>query len=164
MNVKVGSDAATEVLQVLAGNPKSMLELCVALAAGWLTLLLVLSAAGKALGLSQSGRMMSAVTATLGSVLVIVGMVAARLYLPPWGLIWVLTAGGALVSLVIVAPLISWLHRGGYLGALLAWMFGVLAAALIIVLVGAIFDGFSAGARSADQERQHRRQIENALE
>lgn len=168
MNASDWARAAADIIRVLAGNPAGRVELYVTLAAGWLALVLVLSAAGKALGLAQSGRALSAIAATLGMGLVIVGMVAARLYLPQWNQVgfrlWILVASGVLVSLIVVVPLIAWLQKGGYVGALFAWILAILAAGLVIVLVGAIFESIAAGSRSAERGKLHRQQVERALE
>lgn len=160
--------AAKSLLRLLLGNPQTTIELYVTAALAWCGFVIVHAISGKALGLAQATRLTSAVVSVVGLGIIMAGMIAARLYFPGWQheawRIWTLVASGVLVGLIIVVPVTCWIQKGGYIGALMTWVLASLAAALIIVLTGGIFDGVAGGRRGAEKGKLHREQIEKVLE
>ena len=161
-------ESMQQIGEFLLGNPASLVETAVIGVAAVLVLMFVLSKAGSAFGISNTGFFYSLVVAMLGIVLLLVCMTAVKLYLPAWeneGLrVWLLVGTGVVASLVLVVPLMCGIQRTGYVSALLTWLCSAAAAAVVIALVGGAFSLFSSGSRSADSGLQHRRQIEEALE
>lgn len=160
--------AVQSLVRTLLGNPGSRVEMGMAAALAWLVFIIVQTASSKALGLSRSNWLTSTMVSLLGFLLIVVGMAAARLYLPQWQnpawRVWILVSSGVLVGLFLGIPLTCWIQKGGYIGALLSWVFGTLAAALMVILTGALFDGLAGGRRGAEKGVQHRELIEKALE
>jgi len=150
---------------LLLGNPRSGLEMGVILVLAVLTLLFVLTKAGSAFGISNTGIWYSLIIGILGVVILMAVMVAARRYLPLWKTeslrIWILVGAGLLASLLLVLPLICGIQRTGYLSALLTWFTAVASVAVVIALVGLVFDGLAAGSRSAGKGAERKQQVES---
>lgn len=160
--------SAEQVGRLLLGNPGSAVQLGVLLVLGVLTLLFVLGKAGSAFGISNTSFWHSLVVGVLGIVLVVVAMVAVKLYVPLWETaslrVWLLVGAGVIVSLALIVPLMCMLQKAGYFAALFTWLVSVAAAALVIAMVGAAFNAVSSGKRSAEQGREHKKQVESLLD
>lgn len=161
-------DSLDQVFVMLLGNPGSGAEKATVIVAALLAMFWVLAKAGAAFGIPNTGIFYSLVTGGLGIAFMVVAMAAAKLYLPLWSQpearIWILASAGALVSLVLVVPLMCAFQRAGYLAALPTWLLGLGAAAGIILLVGASFDLVVSGARDAGKGAAHKADIERVLE
>lgn len=161
-------DSLDQIFTFLLGNPATGGEKVTLIALSLVAMLWVLTKAGAAFGIPNTGLYYSIVTGGLGIALVLAGMAAAKTYLPLWNepaaRVWILVGTGVLVSLVIVVPLMCAFQRAGYLAALPTWLLGLGAAAAVILLVGAGFDAVASGAKSARQGASHKGDIQRILE
>jgi hypothetical protein len=158
-----------QMLNLVLGGPQSNIERWVVMVLAAIAMLLVLGKATNAFGIPNTGPHYTLFTALIGVVLCLVVMVAAKLYLPKiWGdaqlRLAILVGGPVLVSMLIIAPLMSVLQKGGYIAALFSWAVSVGAAALIIVLVGAVFDMVASGGKDAEKTLQYKQDMERFLQ
>lgn len=158
-----------QMLNLLLGTPTSELQRWVTLALALLVMLWALGKAGSAFGIPNTGPHYSLFSALLGVALSLVVMVAAKLYLPgawndPKLRLLILAGGPVLVSLVVVVPLMCAVQKTGYIEALFTWALSVGAAALIILLVGAVFDMVASGGRDAEKSLRHKQDMEKFLQ
>jgi len=160
--------AFEQLANMLMGNPEAGLETGVVLVVSVLVLFFVLTKAGAAFGIANTGLWYAAVVGVPGVVILMAAMIAARLYLPLWETealrVWILAGAGLIASLLLVIPLMCVIQRTNYLAATLTWFSSVAAVALAIVLVSYVFVGIAGGSRSAERGAERKRQIESFTE
>lgn len=160
--------AADWLLRVVTGNPKSALELVVATAAIIFSVGFILSPSARALGGSRTGRGYAMISGLLGLMIIMVSVLAAKLYLPLGQYesyrVAALIGTAVVAWLIIVVPLTCWLLRTGFFAALISWALSAAASAVVVLFVGMVFYGLAAGSRGAGRGLEHRKQIERVLE
>jgi uncharacterized membrane protein len=100
----------------------------------------------------------------LGILFSLAALVAAQMYLPAWNnpeyRLWILIGVPVAVALLLVAPFMGLFQKANYMAAVMTWVLSVAGAALVVLLVGALFDSFASGSRDAEKEKTHKQEIE----
>jgi hypothetical protein len=157
-------NALERMFVLLLRSPGSELEQGLLIGGAFLVMSWVMTRAGTAFGIPNTGVYYSVAVSAIGVALAVAALAALELYGPPLAdaslRFWAQAGAVAAVSVVVVAPMIGLLQRGGYIAALLTWAISFGAAIGVILLVSAAFDGIRAGGRSADRTRSHREDVE----
>ena len=152
------------VLQFALGNPNSKMEMGVLAALAFLLLWVILGKAGGLLGINNTRPVQTIIVAVIGLLLSFVALAAVQIYLPDFNnppyRLWVLIGVPVAVGLFLVAPFMCLFQKAMYISAVMTWALGVAGAAMVVLLVGSMFDSFVHGSRGADKGKAHRQEIE----
>jgi hypothetical protein len=152
------------ILQLVLGNPGSDLERWVLLGLSFMMMWIVLSKAGSLLGISNTRPAQTFIVTLLGVIVSLAALAAAQMYLPAWNnpeyRLWILIGVPLAVAILLVAPFMGLFQKASYITAVITWVLAVAGAALVILLVGAMFDSFVSGRQDAEKEKAHRQELE----
>jgi hypothetical protein len=152
------------ILQLVLGSPGSPLEMWVLLGASFLMMWILVSRAGSLLGIINTRPAQTFIVTLLGILLSLGALAAVQIYLPVWNdpnyRLWILIGVPVAVAVVIIAPFMGLFQKAKYVTAVATWVLAVAGAALVVLLVGAMFDSFVSGSRDADKEKAHKQEIE----
>jgi len=156
------------MIRAAMGNPGSTLELAVLALLSLIacTVIVMLGSKFTRMGVVEVNR--SVLTVLIGCAVALAAAVAARLYVEPQMesselARFVAPAAAVLAVLVIVVPLLCLLQKGNYFKALPPVILGILAGALIVILVGAWFGAAKSGSKRLDKTRKRKQEIENFI-
>ncbi len=158
---------AALVIKALIGSVGSTTEYNVLVGVAVAGLLFGLFNISAAMGATMSTPLRVVIVALVGGLLVMVAIVAMRLYLipnlnPSPMLRWLPLVVTAMVLLICVAPLAKWLLSAGYFEAVVALVLSGAAVALLIVLGHAGFNALRTGDKGFNKT-QHRRDDINQI-
>jgi hypothetical protein len=158
---------SAEVLDILLRRPDSALERGVLFGASALIFVVVYNRVCRSVNVSNSGPLYGAILFVLGGLLVVAGVAAAgRFVAPRFGLqdsSWLLPGSLLAVSLLVVAPVICAVQKADYLSALMAWGFSVVAVALVVFGLSAVFEGLRGGEQSLERTRRRTEEVNTFL-
>lgn len=160
--------AARDVLELLLGEPATAAQGWTILAMSFIACIIVLKLMGGAVGGTNAFIDSSVICSLIGFLLVLVCLTAVKMYVPRDiylnNCVWLLPAAGVVLSLIVIAPLISAIMKTGYIGALTAWVVSLIVVAGIILLAGALLDAIEAGEKDATKIRRRRDALEEILQ
>ena len=152
------------ILQIVLGNPGTTVEKWVLLGGAFVMMWAVVSKAGSLLGINNTRPAQTLIVTVLGIFLSLAALTAAQMYLPAWNnpeyRLWILIGVPLAVTLFLVAPFMGLFQKANYIAAVMTWALALAGAALVILLVGAMFGSFASGSRDADKEKAHKEEIE----
>lgn len=160
---------AGQVMRALIGSVESPAEYNVLLAAAALGFVFALFNISAAMGSTMSTVPRVLGVAVLGGYLLMITVVAARLYLVPNlhavpMLPWLPWIAAGLVLLALVAPIAKVLLSSGYFEAVLSVVLSIAAAALVVILVQAGFNAFREGDKGFNKTNRRRNIINNMID
>ena len=152
------------ILQLVLGNPGSPLEMWVLLGLSSLMMWAVVSKAGNLLGILNTRPAQTFVVTVVGILLSLGALTAAQMYLPAWNnpeyRLWILVGVPLVVSILVIAPFMGLFQKANYIAALGSWVLAVAGAAIVVLLVGALFDSFASGSQDAEKGKAHKEELE----
>ena len=152
------------ILQLMLGSPGSALEMWVLLGLSFLMMWAIVGKAGSLLGIINTRPAQTLIVTILGVLLSLAALTAAQMYLPAWNnpeyKLWILIGVPLVVALVLIAPFMGLFQKANYMAAVVTWVLAVAGAALVILLVGALFDSFVSGSRDAEKGKAHKQELE----
>ncbi|MBU4247839.1 MAG: hypothetical protein KKG09_10440 [Verrucomicrobia bacterium] len=149
------------MLDMVLKHPASSLEWWVLLIAAVLTCVIVLRVTAAAFGMGRTGFAISGCGALAGLALILLALTASSLLMVTG--VWLLTAAGAGISLILIIPMLCFLLKGNYLVAFFAWLISMGAVIGVIALLSAGFDTVSAGTQEAGKVKSHKQDLEQIL-
>ena len=156
------------VLQLALGNPSSNLEMWVLIISAFAMMWGIVGKVGDLLGIDSTHPARTFIVTLVGVLLSLLALAAIRIYLPAWNhppyQWWILIGVPVAVGLLLVAPFMGLFQKAGYIAAVMTWALSVAGAALVVLLVGALFDGFVSGSRSAGMGKAHKQQLEQIIQ
>jgi hypothetical protein len=152
------------ILQLVLGNPGTPVEMWTLLGLSFLMMWGIFGKAGSLLGISNTRPAQTLIVTLLGVALSLAALTAAQMYLPAWNnpeyKLWILIGIPVVVAVVLVAPFMGLFQKANYGAALVTCVLAVAGAALVVLLVGAMFDSFFSGSRDAEKGRAHKQELE----
>jgi hypothetical protein len=160
---------AAQVIRELIGSVGSTTEYNVLVGMAVAGLLFGLFNISAAMGATMSTPLRVAIVALVGGLLVMVAIVAMRLYLipnlnPSPMLRWLPLIVTGMVLLICVAPLAKWLLSAGYFEAVVALVLSGAAVALLIVLGHAGFNALRTGDKGFNKTKHRRDNINQIID
>jgi hypothetical protein len=153
-----------DILQLVLGNPGSDIEKWVLLGVSFVMMWVIVGKAGSLLGINNTRPAQTLVVTLLGVLLSLAALTAAQMYLPAWNSpeykLWILIGVPLAVAILLVAPFMGLFQKANYITAVITWVLAVAGAALVILLVGAMFDSFASGNRDAEKGKAHKQELE----
>ncbi len=150
------------VFDILLKHPGTMVEKVVLVVLACVTCALVLSKVGKAMGFDRHGGGLAFLSSLIAGVLLILGLTVTHVFFPSAGsLYWVGAAAG--VSLILVIPLISLIHKGNYVTSLITWLISAGAVVGVILLVSTGIDAAVSGSEKTGKARARKHQMEQLI-
>ena len=152
------------ILQLVLGNPGSDIEKWVLLGSSFLIMWIIVSKAGSLLGINNTRPAQTFLVTLLGVIVSLAALTAAQMYLPAWSnpeyRLWILIGVPLAITILLVAPFMGLFQKASYITAVITWVLAVAGAALVILLVGAMFDSFVSGSRDAEKGKAHKQELE----
>ena len=153
------------ILQLLLGYPGSTLEKWILLVGAILMMWIIVTKAGSMMGIMNTRPAQTAVVTILGIVLSVAALAAVQIYLPaandPQYKSWVLVGVPLAVAVLVIAPFMGLFQKANYIAAVITWVLAVAGAALVILLVGALFDSFASGKQhGGEKAKEHKEELE----
>jgi hypothetical protein len=156
------------VLQLALGHPGSNIEMWILVIGAFAMMWGIVGKAGNLLGIDNTQPALTFTVTLVGTLLSLLALAAARMYLPAWSNPqfhwWILIGVPVAVGFLLVAPLMGLLQKAGYFAAVMSWALSVASAALVILLIGTLFDSFMSGSHSAGRGNAHKKQIEQMIQ
>ena len=160
--------ALEQMVTLVLGNPSTPMEQGAIAGLSFLALVIVISRAGSAFGIPNTGMAHSIIVGVLGVAAGLLATVVATFYVPQWSnselRIWILVGAVAIASVVVIVPLMCLLQKASYMAGLLTWLVSLGAAALVIFMLGAGINAFSAGERNAAKGGEHNAAVNEVLD
>jgi hypothetical protein len=152
------------VLQLALGNPGSNIELWILIVSAFAIMWGVVGKAGNLLGINNTYPARTFIVTLAGILLSLLALAAARMYLPAWNnpqfKLWILIGVPVAAGLLLVAPFMVLFQKAGYIAAVMTWALSVAGAALVVLLVGALFDSYVSSHRDVEKEKAHKQELE----
>jgi hypothetical protein len=152
------------ILQLILGNPGSTVEMWTLLGLSFLMMWAVVGKAGSLMGIINTRPAQTLVVTLVGAILSLAALTAAQIYLPAWNnpeyRLWILIGVPLAVALVLIAPFMGLFQKANYIAAAITWVLAVAGAALVVLLVSALFDNFATGSRDAEKGKARRQELE----
>lgn len=157
-------DNLQAILQLVLRKPDSSLEMWVLIGLSFLMMWAIVSKAGSLLGIPNTRPAQTLIVTVIGIVLSLAALTAAQMYLPAWNnpacKLWIFMGVPLAVAILLIAPFMGLFQKARYGAALGTWVLAVAGAAVVVLLVGALFDSFASGSQNADREKAHKEEIE----
>ena len=153
------------ILQLALGNPGSKIEMWVLLVGvSFVMMWGIASKAGSLLGIINTRPAQTLLVTLFGVLVSLAALAAAQMYLPAWNnpeyKLWILIGVPVAVALLLIAPFMGLFQKANYIAAAITWVLTVAGAALVVLLVGAMFDSFASGRRDAEKAKAHKQELE----
>lgn len=137
-------DKITLAINLFLGSPANPIEFWVLLGSSSLLGMVALHKAASAVGARRPELGWAIASFILGMIVLLVGVVAMGKFvipqLSPEIARWGLPGSIALISFVIIMPLLCLVHRMNYLSSVIVWVVCLMAVGIIIALGGAGFE------------------------
>lgn len=160
--------AGRDVLDLLLGDPATDLQRWTILVLSLIACIVVLKLMGTALGGRNAFIDSATICSLIGFLLVLAGLTAVKLWVPRDIYrdthLWLLPAAGAVVSLLLIVPVINGLMKTGYAGALTAWVVSLLVVAGTVLVAGSVLDAIESGEKDATKIRRRRDALEEIFD
>jgi len=152
------------ILQLALGSPGSTIEMWVLLVVSFAMMWAVVGKVGTLLGINNTRPAQTLIVTLLGVLLSLAALTAAQMYLPAWNnpeyKLWILIGVPLAVALLLIAPFMGLFQKANYMTAVITWVLAVAGAALVVLLVGAMFDSFVSGSRDAEKEKVRKQEFD----
>jgi len=155
------------ILRLALGNPGSNIEMRVLIVVAFAMMWGIVCKAGNLLGIDNTGPVRTFVVTLVGILLSLLALAAVQMYLPAWNhpqyRLWILIGVPVAVGLLLVVPFMGLFQKASYIAAAMTWALSVAGAALVVLLVGAMFDSYMSGRRDAEQEKTRKQELERMI-
>jgi len=154
--------ALSQVVDGLLKQPDTTIEKMALIVGGVGAGLWVLAKGLNAFNCERPAGWRTALAFAWGAILILAAQTAIAVQVPaaPTWWPWAALVG---VSVILVVPLISALHKVNLMGAFIAWALSVATLAGVILMMGAGFDAVASGSKDAGKAKAHKGEMEQLM-
>ena len=153
-----------DVIEVILFQPREGAESVVLPVLGFIVLVVVLSKTSDAVDSANTGFLSNFLAAAAALILIVAANCAVALYLAKGAVTgWMVATTTAVVSALIIVPLLNLLHRNGLPATLISWFVALFAGVAVVYMLHVAWDAVAGGRRAAGKELQHQKDVHEVL-